>query len=418
MKILVCSLKGEGAWFVWLLKHNGHDVEWTCPEEFGDGLEGLIPKPRKSADPRKYDLIVFDATEQAEAAEHSLSLGIPTIGDSALSDALEDDRIFGIEAMEEAGIKVPAWEAFDDAGKAIAWLQKTHKRCVLKPVDDAPSEMTYVAKNEADMIQFIEKCLPGSKVKRFILQEFVSGTEVSCEAWFTGSEWCAVNYTLEEKKFMAGGLGPNTGSAGNVLWMPSRPTPLFEQGLKKVSPLLADAGYRGMLDLNMIVTDGDIYGLEWTPRFGYDSSCCFVHLLPIEFGEFLHSIATGITPPHLEAKHRFVSTIRLSVPPYPNHDLPKRLGAHQPIKGLSESALDRFFVFDIKREDDGLIVYGEGNLGSPIGCSESLKGSFDEVMACVKALDVPDLQYRCDVAECVQKRYETLERQGWLRPLG
>lgn len=419
MKILLCSWKGEGAWFVWLLRKNGHEVEWTVAhEEMANSMEGLIPPPRKTVDPRKYDLIVFDCTEQAEAAETALSLGVPTVGDSALSDALENDRIFGIEAMEEAGIKVPPWEPFDSPDKAIAWLEKTHKRCVLKPVDDAPSEMTYVAKNEADMIQFIEKRLPGSKVKRFILQEFVSGTEVSTEGWWTGSEWCAVNYTLEEKKFMAGGLGPNTGSAGNVLWMPERPTPLFEQGLCKISPLLADAGYKGMLDLNTIVTEGDVYGLEWTPRFGYDSSCCFVHLLPIEFGEFLYAVATGNTPPHLSAAYRFVATIRLSVPPYPNHDLPKRSMAHQPIKGLDSSDLSRFFTFDIKREDDGLVAHGEGNIGSPIGCSESLRGAFEEVEAAIKKLDVPDLQYRCDLADCIEKRYTTLLQQGWLRPLG
>src|SRR5216684_7624096 len=196
-------------------------------------MAGLIPAPKAHPKPSAYDLVVFDCTEMGEAAEQAREV-TPTIGDSLLADKLENDRIFGLEFMESAGIKVPPWEPFDNPTDAIKWLAKTHKRTVLKPIGDAPSEMTYVSKNEADMVAFIEKRLPGSKVKRFLLQEYVAGTEVSTEGWWTGTEWCAVNYTLEEKKLMAGGLGPNVGCAGNVLWMPPRRTPLFEQGLAKV----------------------------------------------------------------------------------------------------------------------------------------------------------------------------------------
>jgi phosphoribosylamine-glycine ligase len=419
VKVLLSSWKGEGGWFVWLFKHKGHQVDWVVQyDEAANSMHGLIPPARKKVNPKAYDLVVFDCTKQGEDAEHALSLGVPAIGDSALSDRLENDRLFGIEAMELCGIKVPPYECFDSPEKAIAWLQKTHKRCVLKPLHDAPSEMTYVGKNEQDMIQFIEKRLPGSKVKEFLLQEFVAGTEVSSEAWWTGTEWCAMNYTLEEKKFMAGGVGPNTGCAGNVVWMPTRITPIFQQGLQKASPLLADAGYRGMLDLNTIVTEGEVYGLEWTPRFGYEGTCNLTRLLPLDFAEFLHSIATGVTPSNLTPRAKFASTLRLSVPPYPNHDVPAKMRAHQPIKGLSSEDLETFFTFDVELEEGELVATGEGNIGTPIGTSETIQGAFDEVLAKIKALDIPDLQYRVDVPKCVENRYLTLERQGWLRPLG
>lgn len=403
---------------VWLFRHLGHKVDWTVAhEDCADAMEGLIPAPLKSARPEAYDLIVFDCTEMGDAAEQA-KLVTPTIGDSALSDALENDRIFGIQAMEKAGIKVPPWEAFNNPAEAISWLKKSHKRTVLKPIGDAPSELTYVSKSDADMINFIEKRLPGTKVREFLLQEFVEGTEVSCEGWWTGTEWCAINYTLEEKKFMAGNLGPGVGCAGNLVWMPSRPTPIFQQGLSKISPLLVDASYRGMVDLNTIVTEGEVYGLEWTPRFGYEGTCNLTRLLPVDFAEFMYSVAIGKTMPNLTATSRFAATIRLSVPPYPSHDLPKKHQAHQPIKGLEGSGLQNFFVFDVKCEDDSLVVTGEGNIGSPIGCSETIAGAFDEVKAAIKRLDIPDLQYRCDVAECVEKRYTTLLQQGWLRQIG
>jgi phosphoribosylamine-glycine ligase len=417
MKILLCSWRGEGAWYVWLMRNAGHEVDWTVDhEDMASSMAGLIPPPRSKVNPGGYDLVVFDCTEMGDAADFAATQA-PTIGDSTLADRLENDRIFGIEVMEQAGIRVPKWEAFNDPGKAIDWVNKNHKRCVLKPVGDAPSEMTYVGKNEEDLIRFIETRLPGSKVKEFILQEFVAGTETAAGGWFNGSEWVVVDHNIEEKKFMNGGLGPNTGCAGSVMWIPPKPTPLFQQGLGRVTKLLAEAGYRGPLDLNTIVTEGEAYGIEWTPRFGYESTCNFTRLLGTDFAEFLYGCATG-SKPIVIPRNNFAATVRCSVPPYPTHDLKAKQMAHQPIRGLVEKDLERFFTFDVVANGEELMVCGEGNVGTPIGLSESLRGAFEEVMTKIKGLDIPDLQYRTDICECIEKKYNTLQTMGWLRQIG
>lgn len=420
MRILVCTLEGEGAWYVWLLQHEGHTVDWVISKpDVEPRMQGIIAPPKSKVNAKDYDLVLFTSTDMGEDADEA-SLSVPVIGDSVLADKLEDDRLFGIEAMEKCGIKVPAWEAFDSPSKAIAWLRKTHKRAVLKPFGDVPKDLTYVAKSEADMIAFIEQRLPGSGVKQFILQEFVQGTEVSAEGWFHPSLKgpVAVGYTLEEKKLMAGGLGPNTGCSGNAYWLEPRPTPLFEQGLGKCSPFLADASYVGPLDLNMIVTPGAVYGLEWTPRFGYEGTCNLTRLLPCPFADFLHGVAVGEPPDHMVSRARFAATLRMGVPPYPNKVKAKWQVPHVPIKGLAEEDFCEFFVFDINKEDDQLIVCGEGNVGTPIGCSETIAGAFDEVMHAINRLEIPDVMYRVDAAKCVQKRYDTLQQQGWLKLIG
>lgn len=422
MRILLCSPEADGVWFVWLLIHGGHSVSWTlATPEYSDSLQGLVPPPLKSKpDASKYDLIVFDSTNLGEAADDA-RLHAPTIGGSVIADRLEHDRLFGIEVMEHSGIRVPPWEAFDSPEKALTWLQKTHKRTVLKPIGDVPDKsLTYVSKSEEDMAAFITKRLPGSGVTSFLLQEFIAGTEVSTEGWWNGSEWVAVNYTLEEKKLMSGGLGPNTGCAGNVVWMPPRPTPLFQQGLEKVSPFLVDAPFVGNLDLNAIVTEGAVYGLEWTPRFGYEGTCNLARLLPIEFGAFLYAIATGQTPPNLTPRAKFAGTVRLSVPPYPTKPANAKQRCHLPIKGLEAESLANFFIQDVQCDDegDGLIVKGDGIIGAPIGLGETIPAAFAAVMSVIQRLDVPDLQYRNDIARCVEDRYLQLERGGWLKPLG
>ncbi len=415
MRILLVSVAGDGPWFTWILTKEGHDVDWICASEKDScALEGIISPPlTRPPDPSAYDLIVFDSSSLGDAADAARAL-TPVIGSSELADKLEHDRIFGLEAMEEAGIRVPTWESFDTPAAAIAWLKKEQKRCVLKPIGDAPSDATYVASDAEDMIHYIETKL-SNKVKAFVLQEFVAGVEVSTEAWWTGKEWVALNHTLEEKKFMAGGIGPNTGCAGNVVWMPDGPNVLFEQGLAKVAPLLEASGFVGMLDLNTIVTEGGVYGLEWTPRFGYEGTCNLVALLPMGFGEFMASVARGETPTLAQPKARFAATVRISVPPYPSAEFSRRHD-NVPICGIDCDHLERFVLYDVKCDGDQLVTGGHYQvIGSPIGLSDSIEGAVAQVEAVIKTLKVPNLQWRNDIACCCRKRYDALERWGWLR---
>ena len=417
MRILLVSINGDGAWFVHLLAKT-HDVQWLCTsEKDADTLKGLVPAPlKRSPDPSKYDLIVFDKSGLGQAADDACLI-TPTIGSSAIADQLEHDRVFGIEAMEHAGINVPPWEPFTKAADAISWLGEHNVRTVLKPIGDAPADATYVSKSAADMIHYIETRL-GSKVKEFLLQEFVEGVEVSTEGWWTGTEWVAMNHTLEEKKFMAGGIGPNTGCAGNVLWMIDKPNPLFQQGLDKIAPFLSETGYVGMIDLNTIVTEGGVYGLEWTPRFGYEGTCNLTRLLPMEFGEFLHHVAIGKVPTLGPARARFAATVKLSVPPYPYAERSHKHD-HIPVAGIDTDHLESFYLCDVMVDGDALVTGGTYNgIGSPIGCAETIAGAFDEVDAMIARVDAPNLQYRNDIAKCVESRYNDLRSWGWLRKIG
>src|SRR5262245_53621449 len=149
MKILLCSARGDGAWFVHILQKEGHDVAWVChSEKDQDTLGGIVPPPlKKTPDPADYDLIIFDANDMGKAADDARLIS-PTIGGSRYADLLEDDRIFGLEAMERNHINVPEWEAFSNPKEAINYLDTTQKRCVLKPIGDVPDKsLTYVSKS-------------------------------------------------------------------------------------------------------------------------------------------------------------------------------------------------------------------------------------------------------------------------------
>lgn len=424
-KILIVSPKGDGLWYSLIFQKEGHTVDCYLEEKrFKGTLKGLIP-PLLDRLPsiKPYDLVVFDSDGLGELADYTRSV-VPTVGSSSLADRLEEDRLYGLEVMEQAGIKVPEWEVFDKPEKGIAWLERTHKRTVFKPIGDVPGDdksTTYVATDEKDMIAFMERVFTKAKISSFVLQEVVDGgTEAAVGGWFNGEDWLVVDHNIEEKKLMPGDIGPNTGCASMLMWLPARPTPMFQQGIDKIKPYLQEMNYVGPIDLNTICTEGTAYGIEWTPRFGYEGTCNLTRLIGVPFSELLHACATRSGLPMAEPVAKFCASIRISVPPYPNADKAKK-PVIVPILGIDPTHPEDCFLADVQAgEAEGeLQTTGTYNsVGAPLGVGASIEEAFEECQHYIKRLKIPDLMWRNDVCESTTKKYNRLQRQGWLRPLG
>jgi phosphoribosylamine-glycine ligase len=417
-----------GAWFSLQLEQEGHSVDIWLNSHYDDYcmvLSGLIKRPLKAKPNFKdYDLVLFDLTGKPNIAEEVMSLDVPCIGDGDFNSQIEDDRLFGIEVMEQCDIGVPFYETFDDIGAAKRFIKKTDKTYVFKPNggQDAEAASTYVSKSPEDMLRYLDKLGSISKGVEFILQEIVSGTEVSTEAWFNGEDFFFVNSTLEEKKFMNDNKGPNTGCSGNLVWVydESNPPLVFREGLYKLKDFLKQYKYHGMIDLNTIVTDGEMYGLEWTPRFGYDASATLYSCLDVingdNLGDFFGQIASGGRP-NIYCSSMFAAGIRLTIPPYPT-EIKNKHPEDIPIQGIDEDDIPRHtYLYDCYCDDDDCLLSAgvNGFICVPITNGGTIEEVFEKLDDRIKKIVIPDMQYRTDIKESVLKRYTTLSRQGWLR---
>lgn len=423
-KILIVTYTGYGNWFSLQLEQEGHSVDiWYCDnyDDYGLVLDGLVSRPFKTRpDFRKYDLVMFDLTGRPKIAEEVISLGIPCIGDSDLSSELEDNRLFGIEVMEECDINVPFYEVFEDLGEAKKFVRKTKKRYVFKPDggQEQDTASTYVSKDAEDLLRYLDKLENVTKGTTFILQEVVNGTEISTEAWFNGEEFFLINGTLEEKKFMNDNKGPNTGCAGNLVWIYDQINPpgIFKEGLAKLKDFLQSARYHGMVDLNTIVSDSKIYGLEWTPRFGYDASATLYSCLNNCLGDFIGAVASGAVP-ECNYNNSFAAAIRLSIPPYPS-EIKNKHPEGIPIEGIDEDDIPKnCFLYDCcSIERDELCTAGiNGFIAVPIQAGNSIAEAWGRVQEKVKKIQIPNMQHRTDLEKTTTERYNILARQGWLR---
>ena len=435
MKIAMSSFSGMGAWFILRLLSEGHDVDYfLSKQEYEDVLGGLIAPPKKlSLDHRRtvrgygypsykgYDLSLFDLTGKPKQADAS-RMEAPTIGDGSLEEALEDDRKFGLEVMESSKIAVPPYQEFHSPAEGKAFVSKEGKRYVYKPYEgpggNDDKALTYVAKDAEDMLKMLEQLYKLSKNQPYILQEFVSGTEASIAGFFNGTDFYMLSCTLEEKKFMNEGKGPNTGCSGNLVFAISEESKLFREGLGKVVPWLRAAGFVGMIDLNTIVTMDKAYGLEWTPRFGYLADSTIAAMYGFGYGEMLQKVAS-MKVPQIKWRAPFGVSVTLSIPPYPT-EMRIAKAKDVPIEGLDPNDIEQLthtYLYDVKLAKDKKSLITSGNYGyvcAPIGIGNSIEEAAAKCDKGVSKINIPNMQYRTDINKATLKRYQFLETNGWL----
>lgn len=411
--IKLISKDGDMLSLAYRMAQAGHDVQ-AYLENHSKMYDGMICKVHdiNELDIGKDDMVIFDMVGGGKGADKLKDQGIHVVGGGVLNDKLELYRRFGMEFMEDHGISVPPYTTHYTLEDCIALVKGTGGRYVFKPDGNLSTDLTYVSTSAENMIAMLpylfDQLDEGTLV---VMQEFVEGIEMSTEAWFNGDEFMMpLNSTMEEKKFMAGDLGPNTGCSGNVVWWWDEQTSrkihdlLFAQ---MVEPL-REARYMGPIDINCIWTPEGPYGLEFTTRFGYDAIQASSRLINMEFGEFLYKMAeTNVIPAIMD---EYAMAVRVSVPPYPNDgDIP-----NVPIIGVTEDNEDNIYLSDVFNDGPGMYACAgtDGYVLTVADTAKTISRLQDRVYSIIDELEIPSKQYRIDVGNRVTGDKKALSLYG------
>jgi phosphoribosylamine--glycine ligase len=418
MKFLMVSLCGEGSHVLHYIQSEGNQVRLYVKEpESAAAWDGLLPKTRQ-INPDKDEIVIFDDSSMGNIADKLRKAGYFTVGASKFADRLEQDRDFGFEFMEKNGILIPLTQRFSSSDNVETFVRANEKkedgslrRFVFKASGkNLPSYLTYCALDSEDLISYVDWVMAHfkGKIESFVLQEFVDGVVVMSEMWCDGTKFVRpANHTLEVKAMMNGEKGPATGCSGNLVWAEYMPSRIVANGLAKVEAAIVAEGYVGSIDLNTVVNDEGVWGLEWTPRFGYDSTPTQMFLMRSgEIGKFFSDLARGQAGEQ-PLSEEIGAGIRFTIPPYPIEFEAKELAKVRPnigipIRGLTEKNEGSFYFYEVMLDEEtGGLCHspGDGILGVAMGRSRHVWDAFEQPYQALSELRIPELQYRTDLAE-------------------
>jgi phosphoribosylamine--glycine ligase len=412
-KFLILSQAGDGVGLAMRLKAEGHSAKIQIFEsDYENQGKGIVD----CCSTYEFgQIVIADVTSYGPLLEKFRDDGVPIFAGGVFADKLEKDRRFAEEVMSGVGIATPkaeTVEAWKDAARVIREFDA--EKIVIKPGGLLSGVLpSYVASSTEDALAMLEqfkKKHPQAEIE-LTIQEFIEGIAVSTEGWFNGRNWIEgmFNHTLERKQFLNDDLGPSGGCTGNVVWRCDSDDPLVEETLTKLTDVLQKHLYVGPIDINCVVNKEGVYGLEFTPRFGYDAFPTLLYsLCDFDFGSFVDDLARGLDS-DVGLTEGYGAGVRLSLPPWPNEQFKHDGGVA--IRGLDKME-DRamFYPFGVcLSEEELLSCKGVGILGVVCGHGDTIGKAFGRSYALIEKMQVSDLQYRTDLAKVFAKEFEALQ---------
>lgn len=341
MHVAYVSNYGYSVGLALRLKNEGHDVMFWCdPGTEKDSSvgrlklcgKGLVPVTHswayllawaKEHALRSPTIMVFEGSRMGDKADAARRAGIHVIGSGKFCDRLEADRLFGFKIAEEAGCSLPPYEDFKTISDAIAFARTLGDTATFWKTDKyLESDATRGTRNGEELVAYLEGVRRnfGENIPS-IIQQKIEGVALSTARWWNGRAWTGrFEGDIEHKKAFNDELGPSTGCSFDAVWFYESDTPPIASALgwEMIGKVFAQQeAPPGVYDINAVCdAEGRAHFLEWTPRFGWDSTPTSFALLKSELGQFFWGLATG-TADGPDMSSDIAYSIRLGVPPYP-----------------------------------------------------------------------------------------------------
>jgi phosphoribosylamine--glycine ligase len=350
-------------------------------------------------------LIGPEAPLAAGLADRFSEQRLTALGPSRAAAQLEASKAFAKALMARHGIPTARFATFDDAGEAQAYCRRFGTPLVVKADGLAAGKGAIVCRTLEHCEAAIRTCMEerafGEAGRVVVVEEFLTGEEVSFFAVANGTEAVALGAAQDHKTVFDGDRGPNTGGMGAY-----SPVPRFDAATERlvmetiVSPTitaLAKEGlpYRGVLFAGLMMTPAGPRVLEFNCRFGDPECQALLPRLHDDLVTLLLAAARGEPLPERTQWRRDAAVaVTVASGGYP--------GAYRTglaIAGLDEAAaMDGVHVFQAGTAlHDGRLVTAGGRVLSVTATASALPEAIRRVYAAVGRIRFEDMHYRRDI---------------------
>ena len=204
--------------------------------------------------------------------------GIPCFGPDAKAARIEASKVFSKNLMKKYGIPTAEYQVFDDPAKALAYLRTAAFPIVIKADGLALGKGVLIPQNlqeaEAAVKSIMEDKVFGASGNEIVIEEFLTGPEVSVLAFTDGTAIAPMVSSMDHKRAGEGDTGLNTGGMGTIAPNPCY-TPEMAQicmdtiFLPTLSAMRAEGcPFKGCLYFGLMLTPKGPKVIEYNCRFG------------------------------------------------------------------------------------------------------------------------------------------------------
>ena len=244
------------------------------------------------------DPLVLGMVDAMEAA------GIRSFGPRRNAAIIEGSKVFSKELMKKYGIPTAAYEVFTDSASAIEYVKAQNSYpAVIKAEGLALGKGVIIAQNEQEAVNGIHEIMDDKKFgdsgNRVVVEEYLTGPEVSVLAFTDGKTVCPMVSAQDHKRAYDNDQGLNTGGMGTFspsrLYDDAKATECMENIFLPTIKAMAAEGrpFKGVLYFGLMMTKDDVKVIEYNCRFGDPETQVVLPRLKTDLVEIMQAVIDG-----------------------------------------------------------------------------------------------------------------------------
>lgn len=338
--------------------------------------------------------------------------GLRVFGPRKNAAVLEGSKAFSKDLMKKYHIPTAAYENFDDADKALAYLETASFPIVLKADGLALGKGVLICNTLEEAKEGVRSIMLdkqfGTAGNRMVIEEFMTGREVSVLSYVDGKTIRTMTSAQDHKRAKDGDQGLNTGGMGTF-----SPSPFYtdevdafcrEHIYQATVDAMAEEGrpFKGIIFFGLMLTPKGPRVLEYNARFGDPEAQVVLPRMKNDIIDVMEACIDGrLDTIDLQFEDNAAVCVVLASDGYPVHYE----------KGLEIRGLDTFegkegyycFHAGTKLDENGRFVTNGGRVLGVTAKGADLKEARANAYAATEWVDFDNKYMRHDIGKAIDE---------------
>lgn len=333
--------------------------------------------------------------------------GFATFGPRANAAIIEGSKVFSKELMKKYNIPTAKYNVFDKAEDVIDYIKAENEFPTVIKADGLALGKGVIIPETLDeavagVKEIMEDKIFGDSGNNVVVEEFLTGPEVSVLAFTDGKCVKPMVTSMDHKRALDGDKGLNTGGMGTVSPNPYYTDEIAEECMNTIFLPTIEAmnkegrTFKGCLYFGLMLTPKGPKVIEYNCRFGDPETQVVLPRLKTDIMDIFEAINNEtLSDLDIEWDDRACTCVIMASGGYPK-SYPKGIE----INGLTDGQLDGVTVYHAgtKRDGDKLVTSGGRVLGVT-ALGESIEDALAKSYAGVEKIKFDGAHYRKDIGQ-------------------
>ena len=335
--------------------------------------------------------------------------GFKVFGPSKAAAIIEGSKVFSKNLMKQYHIPTAAYEVFTKADAAIEYIKSQNSYPTVVKADGlALGKGVIIAQNEQEAIDAVHSIMEdkifGESGSQLVVEEFLTGPEVSVLAFTDGKTVCPMISSMDHKRALDGDNGKNTGGMGTVSPNPYYTDTIAKQCMDEIFIPTMQAmnaenrSFRGCLYFGLMLTPNGPKVIEYNCRFGDPETQVVLPMLETDLMDIMEATENqSLDTLPMTWKSGACACVILASGGYPEkYETGKEISG---LDAMGQCADASVYHAGTKLSEDGKLLTSGSRVLGITASGNDLPSALDKAYAAVRTVSFEGAHYRTDIGQ-------------------